>query len=107
MKIVISGGTGFLGTPLTSTLLAEGHAVVILSRSATARAAPGAHVVAWTPEQDPGPWSAAIDGADVVINLAGEPIDKRWTEDNRRRFHESLERRFNITALVGLPTGGG
>jgi uncharacterized protein len=88
MNIVISGGTGFLGRPLTEHLTRDGHTVVHLSRH------PGpsqsARRVVWNPDGSLGPWAAEIDGADVVIHLAGESIgDHRWTAAQKRRIHES------------------
>lgn len=90
MKTVITGGTGLLGTPLVTALLADGHEVVVLSRSATARIAPGARVAAWDPERDDRSWASEIEGADAVVNLAGEPIaGGRWTAERKRRIEES------------------
>jgi uncharacterized protein (TIGR01777 family) len=90
MKTVITGGTGFLGTPLVSALLADGHEVVVLSRSASARVAPGARVALWDPERDDGSWASEIEGAEAVVNLAGEPIaGARWTAERKRRIEES------------------
>ena len=66
MKVVIPGGTGQVGGILSRALRARGHEVVVLSR----RADPAAGVVAWD-ARTPGPWAKEIDGADVVVNLAG------------------------------------
>lgn len=85
MKIVVAGGTGFLGTPLVSQLRAGGHDVSVLTRG---RAAPGR--ITWSPDGTAGPWAAAIDGADVVINLAGESIaGRRWTAAHKTRIRDS------------------
>ncbi len=90
MKLVISGASGFIGQALTSQLLEKGHALTLLTRSAprdpsTARK----RWLHWTPGS-PGPWGTAIDGAEGVINLSGEPIAaKRWTEDQKRRIRSS------------------
>jgi uncharacterized protein (TIGR01777 family) len=90
MKIVIAGGTGFLGTPLAAALVDDGHAVAVLSRRAHARTADGARVVAWDPAAEDGAWTREVDGADVVINLAGEPIAAhRWTAAWKRRIEDS------------------
>ena len=80
MKIVIAGGTGFLGQPLAAALAADGHDVVLLSRRGPRRGAIGVRTVAWTPDGTAGPWAAEIDGAGAVVNLAGESIAaRRWT----------------------------
>ncbi len=92
MNIVISGATGFLGRPLTAALAASGHHVTILSRgtSKTARDLP-AQTIAWTPDGSAGgSWAAAIDRADVVVNLAGESIaGRRWTAAQKRLILDS------------------
>src|SRR5579884_1744183 len=68
MKIVIAGGTGFLGRPLAAALAADGHGVAILPRDST----------------------AGVDGADAVVNLAGEPIaGRRWTTAQKQRILDS------------------
>jgi len=94
--IVIAGGTGFLGRPLAAMLAAEGHPVTVLTRSAAtatsgrdaARAAPGSIAqLEWRPDGTTGPWSRALDGADAVINLAGESIAaRRWTAAQKIRL---------------------
>ena len=85
MKIVIAGGTGFLGTSLASALARDGHTPTILTRSPRAP-----HHVAWTPNGDAGAWAGRIDGADAVINLAGESIaDGRWTVRRKQRLVDS------------------
>lgn len=93
MKIVIAGGTGFLGAPLADTLAAAGHAVVVLSRasSATSAARPsGVRLVPWTPNGDAGSLAPDIDGADAVVNLAGESIaGARWSPGHKRRILDS------------------
>ncbi len=90
MKIVIAGGTGFLGKPLTHALAADGHEVVVLTRGASAPATPTARFVTWNPGGDIGPWAAEIDGAAAVINLAGESIAAtRWSTRQKQRILES------------------
>jgi uncharacterized protein (TIGR01777 family) len=103
MKIVIAGGTGFLGRPLVSALLADGHEVVVLSRRERAHVAPGARVVAWDPQRTLSPWASEVDGAGAVINLAGEPIaDHRWTAAQKHRIEDSrvLATRRLVTAIA-------
>jgi uncharacterized protein len=91
MNIVIAGGTGFLGRPLTASLIGDGHDVIVLTRGSTAVA--GARALTWDPTGDTGAWSAAVDGADAVINLAGESIaGKRWTAEHKQRIRDSRVR---------------
>ena len=90
MKIVIAGGTGFLGRPLAAALAHDGHHLVILSRSQTAHAEHGTRTVPWSPNGESGPWAAEINGADALINLAGESIaGTRWTAAHKQRIVDS------------------
>ena len=92
MKIVIAGGTGFIGRHLSSLLVKEGHSVMILSRHPEKAPGPAnglSRVIAWNGREQ-GPWSSSCDGADVVINLSGAPIaDKRWTPARKRELTDS------------------
>ncbi len=87
MKIVVAGGTGFLGEPLVRRLLSGQHQVTVLSRNPNSvRAGKG---VEWD-GKSAGPWAAEIDDADRVINLAGENIGaKRWTAERKRQLLDS------------------
>jgi uncharacterized protein (TIGR01777 family) len=88
MKIVLAGATGFLGRPLTEALAADGHELVGLTRKP--RSGGGFREVAWQPDGTAGPWAAEIDGADVVVNLAGESIaGGRWTAGRKRALRDS------------------
>ncbi|MCU1383799.1 MAG: hypothetical protein JWL71_2496 [Acidobacteria bacterium] len=90
MNIVIAGGSGFLGRPLTAALVHDGHDVIILTRGATGSPPRGARAVTWNPNGESGAWAAAIDGAAAVINLAGESIaEKRWTAAHKQRILDS------------------
>jgi hypothetical protein len=88
VAIVIAGGTGFLGRPLANAL---GPDLVILTRQAERpTTTPQTRLLRWTPDGTAGPWASAINGADAVINLAGEPIaGARWTEAQKRRILDS------------------
>ncbi len=101
MKIVIAGGSGFLGQPLTHALVAKGHEVVVLTRG-RAKTADGVRSVTWSgaPGDTTGTWTAEIDGADAVINLAGAGIaDKRWSAARKLALRQS--RTDSTRALVG------
>jgi uncharacterized protein (TIGR01777 family) len=101
MKIVVAGGSGFLGQPLTHALVAKGHEVVVLTRGRS-QSTGGTRSVTWpgTPGDTTGAWAKELDGADAVINLAGAGIaDKRWSAARKLELRES---RINSTrALVG------
>ncbi len=95
MKIVIPGGSGQVGHLLVQSLAANGHACVVLSRHPAANAA--ARVVAWD-GRTLGTWAAELDGADVVINLAGRSVDCRYHD---RNLAEMMNSRVESTRLVG------
>lgn len=87
MKIVIAGGSGFIGTKLTESLLKAGHNIIILSRHKRANEGPITYVQ-WlhedaSPEND-------IDDADIFINLAGVSINGgRWTAKHQAQIYNS------------------
>jgi uncharacterized protein len=93
MRIVIAGGSGFLGRPLATDLASTGNQVVVLTRrsSLSSSSSPGSITnVSWTPNGESGPWASALDGADAVVNLAGESIAAaRWTAAHKQRVLDS------------------
>ena len=93
MKIVIPGVSGQMGQLLARGFVASGHEVVILSR---ASAAVG-RTVSWD-GRTVGAWAKEIDGADVVMNLAGRTVNCRYTEENLRAMMDS---RVESTRAVG------
>ena len=98
MKIVIPGGSGHLGTILARAFHHQ-HEVVVLSRRA--RMLPW-RTVAWD-GATPGAWIGEIDGADVVINLAGRSVNCRYTARNRQAI---LTSRVASTRAVGEAIAG-
>jgi len=103
MRVVIAGGTGFLGRALSQSLAADGHEVSLLTRGAGDRTF---KTVPWTPNGASGPWASVIDGADAVVNLAGESIAaKRWTAAQKRRILDSRVQatRSLVVAIQGCP----
>ena len=80
MKIVIPGGTGQVGSLLARAFAADGHETVVLSRNPSE--APW-RVVRWDAETV-GDWASEIDGADVVVNLAGRSVNCRYHARNRQ-----------------------
>lgn len=95
-KIVIAGGSGMIGTHLTTILLDQGFEVWWLSRSGKSQ--PGIRTAHWDIDNkkiEPG----ALDGAHAVLNLAGENIgDGRWTA---RRKQKIVDSRRDSTRLLG------
>jgi uncharacterized protein (TIGR01777 family) len=102
--ILVSGATGFIGTRLTQALRTDGHRVVRLVRPQSR--SPGTDTIFWAPE------AGSIDHPalaklqpDAVINLAGEPIARRWTSARMRRIRESRVKgtRTLAAAIASLP----
>lgn len=84
MNIAISGATGFIGKHLTSFLTEEGHRVIPLGRSMFREGTSG-HLI------------QVLSHCDVVINLAGAPIAKRWTPEYKREMYDS---RIHVTHRI-------
>jgi len=87
MRIVVAGGSGFLGRALIERLRADGHETIVLTRRPH-----GAGEIAWAPHERVArqPWVEAIAGASAVVNLSGESIaGRRWTAARKRAIHDS------------------
>ena len=94
MKVVLAGGSGQVGTILARALHADGHKPVVISRKPNSALW---QTVQWD-GRALGPWAAEIDGADVVINLAGRSVNCRYNAENRRQMMDS---RVDSTRAVG------
>jgi len=101
MDVVISGGSGLIGSALARSLDADGHRVVRLTRpQSTAQPGP---TIAWDPRAGTID-TVALEGVDVVVNLAGAGIgDKKWTP---ARKQEVLESRLQATGLLARTVAG-
>jgi uncharacterized protein len=91
MKIVIAGGSGFLGRALSDALRTAGHELTVLSRRRPPTGVvTSPAVVPWTPDGSAGGWASVIEGADLVVNLAGESIAAgRWSPARKKAILES------------------
>ncbi|MBV9775164.1 MAG: TIGR01777 family oxidoreductase [Gemmatimonadetes bacterium] len=98
MKVVIPGGSGQVGQLLARAFHAEGAEVVVLTRSP--RDAPW-RTVGWD-AKSLGPWARELDGADLVVNLAGRSVNCRYTPENRELIRDS---RVDSTRVVGEAIG--
>ena len=102
MKIAISGGAGFVGSILTEALVKRGHRVTVLTRAVQKDSAisEGALLVEYDPANS-GPWQQSIAEADVIINLAGASIFRRWTPKAKKEIFDSriLTTRHIVEAL--------
>jgi uncharacterized protein (TIGR01777 family) len=95
MKIVIPGGTGQVGNLLARAFHKDGHEVVVLGRHSP-KPAPW-QVKQWDPA-NVSAWSDTLDGADVVINLAGRSVNCRYTPQNREQI---LQSRIESVRAIG------
>ena len=109
MKVFLTGGTGFVGKTLSTQMLSQGHDVTVLTRSAKgARSVPdGVTLVEGDPTR-PGEWQERVADRDVIINLAGASIFKRWTQKTKKEILESrvLTTRNLVAALSGAGSRG-
>src|SRR6478672_3136266 len=101
MDVVISGGSGLIGSALARSLDADGHRVVRLTRpQSTAQPGP---TIAWDPRAGTID-TVALEGVDVVVNLAGAGIgDKKWSP---ARKQEVVESRLQATGLLARTVAG-
>jgi uncharacterized protein (TIGR01777 family) len=98
-RVLITGGTGFVGRALASALLARGDRVTVLTRDpgrARRHFPQDVRVAAWTPEKE-GPWTEELAVVDTVVHLAGEPVAQRWTQAVKDRIQKS---RVDTTRLL-------
>lgn len=104
MNVFMTGGTGFVGTTLSEKLSALGHGVTVLTRSSVPEreGRGGVRHVKGDPTQ-PGPWQQAVPGHEVIINLAGASIFKRWTKEFKQVIRDSRIKttRNLVDALAG------
>ena len=105
MKMVIAGASGFIGSMLAQRLSQRGDTLLLLSRRLQpSTPGPNTKWLVWEPGKS-GPWEEAMDGADGVINLAGEGIaEKRWTAERKERIRAS--RIESTLALVSAMARG-
>ncbi len=87
MTYLLTGATGFIGKALVTRLLQAGHNVNYTGRRRSQSLDSRAAFHLWEPDREP-PLDSMPD-LDAVINLAGEPISQRWTEDVKKRIYQS------------------
>lgn len=105
MRVLVSGASGFIGAALCDALLARGDSVVGLSRDPQRARGTNPSVVwhRWEPALERPP-AAAFENVDGVVNLLGEKINQRWSDDAKRRIMESRRTgtRNLVAAIAGL-----
>ena len=94
LTVAVTGATGLIGTALVTRLRASGYAVRRLLRSPGDA---GPDDVIWDPAQGAPP-RTALDGADAIVHLAGEPVAHRWTPERKRAIRESRVRSTELLA---------
>jgi uncharacterized protein (TIGR01777 family) len=94
MHVLITGGTGLIGTALANALLADGHRVTILTRQQKPSLSEGAVAQLWD-AKTPKDWGHLVNEVDAIVNLAGEnlagqgPLPVRWTESRKEVIRQS------------------
>jgi uncharacterized protein (TIGR01777 family) len=97
MKIIIAGGTGFLGKELVHHFEKEDNEIFVLSRGKS-RIEGKTNFVHWDATSE-GAWESCLIGADLVINLTGKPVNCRYTESNKL---EIVNSRVNATRVLQI-----
>ncbi len=95
-RIILAGGSGFVGQALAPVLVAKGYHVVVLGRRAAHRKE-GVDYLQWD-GKTVGDWSSALEGAEAVVNLTGKNINCRHTPESR---HEIIRSRVESVYVLG------
>jgi uncharacterized protein (TIGR01777 family) len=105
VKVLVTGATGLIGSVLCDSLLSRSDDVVGLSRDPgrACLSAPGVTWHAWEPTLERPP-AAAFEGVDGVVNLVGEKINQRWTDEAKKKIMESRRTATHnlVQAVAGL-----
>lgn len=91
MRVIITGGTGLIGSALARSLSSDGHEVIVLTRNPRPlpHLPPSIQQVKWDATSAAG-WEDLADGAEAIVNLAGEGLaDGRWSEERKKRIYAS------------------
>jgi len=102
VRVLVSGASGFIGSALCDALLTRGDTVVGLSRDPQRALSTNPSVIwhTWEPTLERPP-EAALENVDGVVNLEGEKINQRWTDDAKRRIMESRRKgTHNLVAAI-------
>ncbi|MFH0960508.1 MAG: TIGR01777 family oxidoreductase [Pseudomonadota bacterium] len=104
MKILISGGSGFVGSNLTKLLLKKGYEVTVMARNPAkgSNLPPQVKTLA-ADAMKAGPWQDEVALHDAVVNLAGVSVNKRWDDDHKKMLRDS--RVFTTRNVVNALSG--
>lgn len=98
-RVILAGGSGFLGRSLIPHLRRAGYAPVVLTRGPTDTTGPVPHIH-WDGRTPVGDWPACLDGATAVVNVVGRTVDCRKTAANKRAILESRVDSVNALATA-------
>ena len=103
MKILITGGTGFVGSFLAKQLIQNEHEVTAIGRSAVVGVRPGRFQTISADTTRKGSWQDKLKDVDAVINLAGTSIFHRWTSSYKQQIYDSriLTTRHVVEGMTG------
>ncbi len=96
MKIIIAGGSGYIGTYLAQYFASKNNDIIILSRSHHNNT-PKITYCVWD-GKNTGDWQAELNGADILINLTGKSVNCRYTDNNKK---EILDSRIDAVTILG------
>lgn len=88
MKITLTGATGFLGARLVREFISSGHELSVLGRHRSQSLPPAVPFTTWDSMQGE-PSTESLTGTEAVINLAGEPVARRWNAEVKRSIRTS------------------
>jgi uncharacterized protein len=92
MRVAVTGATGTIGAAAVAAMRSRGDQVVALVRDTTrarAKLGDGVEMQPWPDPKLGPPPPAALDGADAILHLLGEPIDQRWSDESKREIRDS------------------
>jgi uncharacterized protein len=110
MRITVTGATGTIGSAAIEAMRSRGDEVVALVRDtarARSRLPEGVELHSWPDPKQGSPPQAALEDADAVLHLLGEPIDQRWSDETKREIRDSrvLGTRSLVRGLVAIDPG--
>jgi uncharacterized protein (TIGR01777 family) len=107
MKILITGGTGFVGSALTRRLLEQGHEITVIGSSSRCRLAAHSQLAYISADTTrPGAWQQRVAEQDALVNLAGRSVFNLWTETYKQSIYNSrILTTRNLVAALPANTG--